>query len=192
MVQWTTPLCPPTVNRFEGETPSCSTRRADVMSRLTRLKPDTVVLAGAWELYLKAGRSQDETLRALSQTIRYLRNLGDEKIVVFGPGPLWNTSLSIDLFRFMARKRLSEIPERLGRVSDEIWALDAAMAAQAAAEGVRYVSVVRYFCSESGCLTIGDRALARPDLLYRDSNHLTATGSKALISHSIPQLLGQN
>jgi hypothetical protein len=41
-------------------------------------------------------------------------------------------------------------------------------------------------------LTVGDKTLQRPDLLYSDRDHLTVTGSKILIAHSRLQLLGAN
>jgi hypothetical protein len=128
----------------------------------------------------------------LLKTIRYLKNQGIARIVVFGPGPVWSTSLPTDLFRFMAKNRSSEIPLRLGKVSDAIWRLDSAIAAQAAAEHVQYVSVLNYFCNKSGCLTVGDRTIPRPDLLFRDRDHLTITGSKLLIAHSRTELFGAN
>ena len=92
----------------------------------------------------------------------------------------------------MVKTRSDEIPERFGRVSDEIWHLDTAMADQAVIENVQYVSIINYFCNKAGCLTVGDRTLSRPDLLYRDQDHLTMTGSKVLIGHSIHQLFGEN
>jgi hypothetical protein len=156
---------------------------------LAHLNPDTILLAGAWEVYLGKVQSEADILRSLSETIRQLRKDGDPEIVVFGPGPLWNVSLAVDLFRFMVAKRLNEIPERLGRPSDAVWHLDTAMAAQAAALSVRYVSVLNYFCNKSGCRTVGDRTQTRPDLLYSDSNHLSVSGSEDLITHSDLHLL---
>jgi hypothetical protein len=92
----------------------------------------------------------------------------------------------------MARHGSGEIPERLGSVTALLWKLDAAMAAQAAAENVQYVSILHFFCDGSGCLTVGDRKLARPDLLFRDRDHLTVSGSKLLIAHSKSQLFGED
>jgi peptidoglycan/LPS O-acetylase OafA/YrhL len=184
IIQWTAAACPPTVVPFPQESQSCPARRATALQELTRLNPDTILLAGAWELYLEAGQSEPEILRSLSETIRKLKTDGDREIVVFGPGPLWNTTLAIDLFRFMRAKRLTEIPERLAQSSEAAWHLDAAMAAEAAELGVRYVSVLKYFCNESGCRTVGDRSISKPDLLFRDRDHLTATGSIDLITHS--------
>ncbi len=191
IAQWTSAGCPPTLSPFSGESRTCPRRRATVMVSLGHLKPDTVVLGGAWERYLESGQSPDAIVDSLSETIRWLRAQGTKRVVIFGPGPVWMTSLSVDLFRFMARHRSNEIPLRLGKVPREIWRLDAAMAAEAAAEHVQYVSVLRFFCDNSGCLTVGDRTLTRPDLLYRDRDHLTASGSTLLIAHSRSQLFGQ-
>jgi peptidoglycan/LPS O-acetylase OafA/YrhL len=192
IAQWTAPNCPPTVKPLRGEPEPCANRRATALKNLTQLNPDTIVLGCAWERYVESGDTPDEIISIVSETIRFLKNRGITRIVIFGPGHLWTTSLPIDLFRFMVKARSNEIPERLGRVSDEIWRLDTAMADQAVVENVQYVSIIKYFCSKAGCLTVGDRTLSRPDLLYRDQDHLTETGSKLLIRHSIHQLFGEN
>jgi peptidoglycan/LPS O-acetylase OafA/YrhL len=192
IAQWTSAGCPPSDKPLMGESASCPMRRAAAMKRIIELNPDTIVLSGAWQRYGEFGRSHDDVIYAVSVTIRHLKNLGFRHIVLFGPGPLWTTTLPIDLFRFMARNGVNEIPRRFGKVSDELWKLDAAMAAQAAAEDVGYVSVLNYFCDAAGCLTVGDKSPTRPDLLYRDRDHLTVTGSEMLIAHSRPQLLQEN
>jgi len=184
VIQWTAAACPPSSIPFVKESLACPRRRATALRQLTHVKPDTILIAGAWEIYLKNGESEADILRSLLETISQLRTDGDLDIVVFGPGPLWNTSLATDLFRFMAARRLNEIPERFGHDFDAAWHLDAAMAAQLASLSVRYVSVLNFFCDKSGCRTVVDRTNARPDLLYSDSNHLTVSGSQDLIAHS--------
>jgi len=184
IIQWTAGLCPPTAVAFTNESLACPRRRATALRELAHLNPDTIMLAGAWEVYLGKSQTEADILRSLSETVRRLRKDGDPEIVIFGPGPLWNVSLAVDLFRFMVAKRSNEIPERLGQPADAVWHLDATMAAQAAALNVHYVSVLNYFCNKSGCRTVGDRTKPRPDLLFSDSNHLTVSGSEELIAHS--------
>jgi peptidoglycan/LPS O-acetylase OafA/YrhL len=184
IIQWTAGICPPTVVAFPNEGAACPARRATALGMLTHLKPDTILLAGAWELYVGKTQSEADILRSVEETVRQLKANGDGEIVIFGPGPTWNSSLAIDLFRLMVAKRLKEIPERYGHSFEAAWHLDAAMAAQAKELRVRYVSVLNYFCNKSGCRTVGDRSIPKPDLLYRDRDHLTATGSKDLITHS--------
>jgi peptidoglycan/LPS O-acetylase OafA/YrhL len=184
IIQWTAGLCPPTVVPFANEGVACPARRLTALKNLQHLNPDTILLAGAWEIYVGKTQSEADIIRSLSETIRQLRKDGDREIVVFGPGPTWNTTLAIDLFRFMVARRMNEIPERYGHTFEAAWHLDAAMAVQAHELGVHYVSVLNYFCDKSGCRTVGDRTIPRPDLLYFDSNHLTVSGSEDLMTHS--------
>jgi peptidoglycan/LPS O-acetylase OafA/YrhL len=190
IAQWTAAACPPTVVSAIKEDRSCVALRAASIGKLARLNPDTIVMAGAWERYVENGAAPDQLMAAVSDTIRLLHKAGVRRIVVFGPGPLWATSLPVDLFRFMARNESAEIPERLGRPTDAMWKLDASFAALAAREHAEYVSVLNTFCNKEGCLTVGDKTLPRPDLLFYDRDHLTVSGSKFLITHSKPQLLG--
>jgi peptidoglycan/LPS O-acetylase OafA/YrhL len=192
IAQWTAAGCPPTVKPLIAESVTCPSRRATALSKLTQLNPDTIVLGGAWELYMEKGQSADGIVGSILETIHHAKALGIKRIVIFGPGPLWNTSLPIDLFRSMVSTRSNRIPERLGKVPESIWRLDRVMAAQAVAENVQYVSLLNYFCDEAGCMTLGDRTLPRPDLLYGDRDHLTVTGSKILMAHARPQLLGED
>lgn len=189
IAQWTVAGCPPTVKPYRGGK-ACVAWGVRAMDRLAKFNPDTIVLAGAWERYMESGLYPDQIIDMLFDTVRRLKQLGIRHIVVFGPGPLWRISLPVDLFRYMVNTRAERIPERLGTVSDAIWSLDAAMAARAAAENVQYMSVVGYFCDKTGCRTVGNGALAGPDLLYRDRDHLSMTGSKLLIAHAEPQLFG--
>jgi peptidoglycan/LPS O-acetylase OafA/YrhL len=184
IIQWTAGLCPPTVVPFANEGAACPARRATALKMLAHLNPDTILLAGAWEIYVGKTQSEADIIRSLSETIRQLKKDGDREIVIVGPGPTWNTSLASDLFRFMVARRMNEIPERYGHPFDTAWRLDAAMASQARELGVHYLSVLNYFCNASGCRTVGDRTIPKPDLLYFDSNHLSVSGSLDLITHS--------
>jgi hypothetical protein len=184
IAQWTAGNCPPTARPLKYESVTCPMRRATALRRLMNLKPDTILVAGAWELYLGKHQSEADIVRSLSETIRELRKDGNREIVVFGPGITWHNSLATDLYRFMIANRSNEIPERLGLPSDAVLHLDVAMAAEAAALNVHYVSTLNYFCNKSGCRTMADRTKQRPDLLYGDSNHLTVSGSEDFIANS--------
>jgi len=190
VAQWTSAGCPPTLRPLAKEMTTCPQWRAAALTGLAQLEPDTVVLAGAWERYMDWEDSPDGIIDALAETIHRIKSRGIKRIVVFGPEHIWNTSLAVDLFRFMAGKGSNEIPERMGNVPDEIWRLDEAMAALTAAEDIQYVSILKHFCDKTGCLIVADRTTSRPDLLYHDRDHLTLSGSAALIAYSRPQLLG--
>jgi len=191
VVQWTAAGCAPTVAALVDENRTCPGRRATAIGKLSQVNPDIVLLGGAWERYQELGHPSVEIVALVADTIRYLQSRGVKRIVVFGPGPLWNVSLPVDLFRYMVRTRSEEVPERIGRASDAIWQLDAAMAAQAGILKVQYVSVLNEFCNKSGCLTFRARGMPRPDLLFRDRDHLTVSGSIMLIGHAKRQIFGE-
>jgi len=80
-----------------------------------------------------------------------------------------------------------QIPARLGTVAGPLWQLDSAMAAQAGAAGAQYVSGLNEFCNQQGCRTIGSGSDAtHPDLLFRDRDHLTVSGSRMLLGAAAP------
>jgi hypothetical protein len=156
---------------------------------MDRAPPDTALLAARWDLYVSRGISEDAVLAATLDDIYWLQRLGVHNIVLFGPGPTWNTTLATDLVRYMRVRHTEHIPERLGRVPDAVWRLDAAMAAQARTMHVRYVSVLELFCNQQGCRTVSDSQSPQPDLLFWDDNHLTASGARLLLDAAAPQIL---
>lgn len=190
LVQWSSAACPPVREPLLGEDRSCEPRRAKAMSDIDKAAPDIILLSAAWEMYLAKGASEASILTAIDDDIRWLKERGVQRIVLFGPVPTWVTSS--DVFMYMLRKRLEKIPERLGGASNNVRHLDAAMAAIAATEHVEYVSVVDRFCDRTGCRVLGDANRAPPDLLYRDQDHLTPTGSRLLMEAAAPQIFSSH
>jgi peptidoglycan/LPS O-acetylase OafA/YrhL len=189
LIQWTAAGCPPTRTHWVAEQPGCDERRAWELRQLDRLTPDTALLAARWDLYLERGVSQEQILAATAEDIQWLRKRGVRNIVLFGPGPSWNTTLASDLVSYMKLWNTETIPVRLGGVSDTVRRLDAAMQAQTLALHARYVSILRVFCNPQGCLTVGEQASPQPDLLFWDSDHLTVSGSRYLVDAVMPQIL---
>jgi peptidoglycan/LPS O-acetylase OafA/YrhL len=188
LVQWTSAGCPPSRTPLVNEARYCAERRAKAIQDLERTAPDTVLLSGAWELYLAWGSSESAILAAIEDDIAWLQRNGIRRIVLFGPGPTWDTSLAVDLFRIMRRERMEHIPERIESAAESIRQLDAAMAGRAAAAHIEYVSVLHQFCDSRGCLVLGDRNRQRPDLLFADRDHLTSSGSRFLMDAAAAQI----
>ncbi len=189
VIQWTAAGCPPTRSEFALEEPTCPAVRAWALRELSIAAPDTVLVAAAWELYLERGVPESTIVSAMLDDIRWLQASGVRRIVIFGPGPTWNESLPVDVFRYMSLRRAARIPERLGRVSTAVRHLEAALAAQAAATGVVYVSVLDEFCDSQGCRTLGREDAPHPDLLFRDRDHLTDSGSRLLMAAAACRIL---
>jgi len=189
LIQWTAAGCPPTRTHWVGEQPGCEERRSWELRQLSQVSPDTVLLAARWDMYVARGVvSQGQILAAVRDDIEWLRQRGVRNIVLFGPGPTWNTTLASDLVSYMKLWNMEQIPVRLASVSDAAWRLDAAMGAQALALHARYVSVLHAFCNPL-CLTVGDQKSSQPDLLFWDSDHLTTSGSRFLVDAALDQIL---
>ena len=141
---------------------------------------------------MEKGSSPATILGAISDDLRWLRQAGVRHVVLFGPGPTWNVSLQADLFRYMNLHHMKSIPARLdANVPPAVPRLDAAMAAEAAAWGASYVSVLQRFCDARGCRTLAEPALGkggRPNLLYRDRDHLTVPGAQLLIESAAHEI----
>jgi peptidoglycan/LPS O-acetylase OafA/YrhL len=184
VIQWTAASCPPTREALPVEGRGCAERRAWALGEMTAAPPETVLLAGAWELYLARDSSEKEILGVTRDAIRYLKQVGVRHIIVFGPGPTWNTSLPTDLFRYM---RLGHtLPIRFGSVAADVRRLDAAMAAEVAASGGQFVSILDLLCNLHGCRVQGEEGREPPDLLFWDRDHLTQSGSRWLMDAAAP------
>ena len=190
IAQWTAGACPPTRTHLAGEDVACEARRVKALDTLPKDPPDTVLLSADWQRYLVDAESEKTMLSAVRDDIRWLQKSGVRRVVLFGPGPIWINSEAAELFAYMLRKRLDQIPERLGKVSDATLRLDLEMADLAATAQVEYISVVDTFCNSRGCLVLGNRNQTPPDLLFRDRDHLTPSGSRLLMDAAARQIFG--
>lgn len=189
IIQLTAAGCPATMTALMSEQRDCADRRIAALRALSRSSADVVLISSAWELYMAAGDSEDEILAAINHDIQWMRRLGIRRIVLFGPSPTWRTSLSSDLFRSMRLRRMGRIPERFSASAYLAWDLDAAMAAQAAALNIEYVSILETLCDSRGCRTLGDPRASQPDLLFRDRDHLTTSGSELVMESAEAHLV---
>jgi len=104
LMQWTTGSCPPTRQPLLGEGSACAAKRAWAWRELGTQRPDVVILAGAWALYGQH-QASEPIVEAVVDSVRGLKEIGIENVVVFGPGPTWGTSLHADLLRRALARR---------------------------------------------------------------------------------------
>ncbi len=190
IIQLTAAGCPATVTALMSEQRDCADRRTSILHALNRASADIVLISSAWELYVAAGDSEEEILAAITHDILWVQQMGITHIVLFGPSPTWQTSLSSDLFRSMRLRRIAQIPERFAATANLAWDFDAAMATLAAALKVEYVSILKTLCDSRGCRTLGDLRASQPDLLFRDRDHLTTVGAELILESAEGQLFG--
>jgi len=191
IVQWTSAGCPPTSSPLIGEGLNCAKRRAFALAELKRLSPDQVILSGAWVRYSRSGNSLESISSRVSETVVLLQDAGVKRILLVGPGPVWKDSLSIDLFRHMASRRGGEVPRRFGEVDSDIKHLENSLKTVARTRAIDYLSVLEILCNDQGCITLGDGIGPRPDLLFRDRDHFTESGSRYVVEHGRQIIFGQ-
>lgn len=177
IAQWTAGSCPPSDQALVGEGRLCAQRRSDALRQVASLAPETAILAGAWVRYVRGGQDEAALAHTLTRTLIGLRRQGARHLVLVGPGPSWPTSLPADLLHHLVRHRSEQLPRRWGRVDERTRSLDHALRQAARAAGADYLSMLELLCDDSGCLTHRVEDDGRPDLLFRDQDHLTRAGS---------------
>jgi hypothetical protein len=150
-----------------------------VLKRIERLRPDTVIMAAAWTLYLTGvdgRRLMDPSY--LSGTVRTLRNAGVRRVVVFGSVPVWTINQPRVALRLWQRS--GAVPERTrAYLEPTVPPVNARIAAAALGAGAVFISPFDLLCNPSGCLLSADTQSAVP--IAWDNAHLTDAGSELLL-----------
>jgi peptidoglycan/LPS O-acetylase OafA/YrhL len=189
VAQWTMSSCPGWERESGFESPACAARRSSNWQKLDTYSPDVVVLSAAWSLYLRSGVTEAELAEHAQATVTEMRRRGVRQVIVFGNGPQWSTPLPSALYRHLTHERLRTVPERFGRVDDDLWRLDRSLQRASEAAGASYFSVLRDLCDGTGCRTVAVAGNERPDLLYWDKHHLTVSGARLVLADARPLLL---
>jgi len=170
--------CPPFIDFVKRDRPRCKQLNDYILDQVRILKPDVVLLQAHW-LVADFGLYDPDKLE---NTVRELRKLGVNRIVLFGPGPAWSAPLPRLVWtRYYAFHAVSnETPERMSfGVDPNSAGLDRKIEALAARLGVTYISIFKEFCNSSGCLVRVDAEDG--DLTYYDTIHLSPAGSRLLM-----------
>jgi len=176
IAQFTSSSCVPILNADIASTPNCRAINDKVIGLAREIRPDIVVLHGAWETHLDK----------LAATVGALKQQTGARVVVLGSVPWWKRGLSNEVLRyFMLQRQL--IPERSDRAEPDGTA--AALRERLAPTGAEFISAWDALCNAQGCLTrIGDSA---GDISASDQVHLTEKGSAYLIESVIDRVLGE-
>lgn len=155
--------------------PNCASINQGVFARIARERPREVILSAYWPAY---------AWTKLPATIDGLLASGVGRVVVVGAGPHWADTVPRLLYARAREDVLSHrMPLRLAnRASAEEARFDAQFAKAIARPGVEYISVLSIVCNDAGCLT-RTRADDESSLMFWDSFHLTAEGSRFVVSH---------
>jgi peptidoglycan/LPS O-acetylase OafA/YrhL len=165
--------CPPVNDIKSADVEKCRKLHTAIDEEFVLLKPDIVVIGAFWFMYNHVER--------LSETLRFFRRIGVQRIVVVGTVPYWPEPPQSLLYSAMWLDSLHRIPDRLSVFYPEGFKFDEQLKTIAAKLGATFISAHDVFCDERGCLVrSGDAA---GDIFQVDRTHFTAAGSWYLISH---------
>jgi len=188
--------CPPVFDFALPEHPSCPAENNLFFGKILSQKPDTVILAAAWDSYRYDGDQakianleQTRIFSGLDATIARLRQAGIRHIMLIGPVPIWKGALPAIVTR-VALADGGRIPQSLGpqwREDDEILKLEMEMRPYAKSHGVDYVSMIDALCLRSQCRVMATDGPA--GVMVFDSSHFTKSGSEFAVRRIAGQIL---
>lgn len=178
--QLTRASCPPMNDPLRSE--RCRTSYSEILERISKNRPQTVVLFSACENYYGKWLPDSEHLAILRSTIKDLVDAKIEDIVLVGPAPRWKPDAPTVAYN--AWLKTGTIPERATTDTSSTRLIDTQMKVLATETGARYYSILDNLCNAEGC------RLRLPDepgtLLSWDYGHLTTAGSK-IVARSLRQ-----
>lgn len=145
-------------------------------------KPDVIIMS--WMVSgANAPSTPEESVKAFASTVVRIREASPySRIVLIGPVPQWENTLSQTVVNYLKKQPMGSLMEKYSsiglRPEPKVW--DRYFAEHIPKLGVRYVSAYEAMCNQDGCLTnVGPK---NSDLTAVDAGHLTKSGSEYLIS----------
>ncbi|MBA2402231.1 MAG: acyltransferase [Bradyrhizobium sp.] len=175
IAQFTSSSCVPILDADIAATPNCRAINDKVIGIAREIRPDIVLMHGAWETHLDK----------VAATVSALKQQTGARVIVLGSVPWWKRGLPNEVLRtYMLQRKL--IPERSDRAEPD--GIAAALRQTLAPTGAEVISAWDALCNAEGCLArIGDSA---GDISASDQVHLTEKGSAYLIESVIDRVLG--
>ncbi|MCK1352668.1 acyltransferase [Bradyrhizobium sp. CW7] len=175
IAQLTLNSCPPVLVDAGELPPDCVEANKDILARITRAKPDAVLLHAIWNLYWQEP--------IIGPTVRELQRAGIRTIIV-GPVPIWEQPLPRLYAEYYAARR-TVLPERTAQFLRPLLAEDG-LRQTSNNLGVRFYSPHAVLCDPTGCLTRTSPELR--DIVQSDFVHLTPSGAKFVAAKMVQDL----
>ena len=174
-----TPACPPMLEVDVSRTPDCLARNREVVAMLSRTPGlRTVVLASRWGLngehpeWFRDAAGQATTVEAALLALASQLKAGGHDVVVLGPVPVYATDVPLQLAREHAYGWRTGSTTLAGHRREHARFYATVPALERA--GVRFVDPAQDMCTPA-CSRLEDGRS-----LYRDRQHLSAFGARAL------------
>ena len=129
---------------------NCKKFNDDALKEIAVLKPDIVLMEGAWWFY-RAGPGDWNKLdfNSLQQTVEKVRGSGAKRVIVYGDLPVWVIAQPRVAFKIWLRSGAAATRTTL-YFNDEAAKADAAVGQAIAPTGAAFVSPIQDLCNEQG------------------------------------------
>jgi len=183
--------CPPVLALNTEQAPDCASVNEAVMQRIWELRPDTVIMAGRWDIYDATGKVDEETI---GWSIARLKSMEVRRIVGVGQFPVWQYPVPKILARYYrtlpaAYGGVEAAPLRnKDHLQEQAFAVNYKIGRAFLTAAATVVSPSSTLCNADGCLlTVPDTAL---EPIADDQTHLTFAGSIFFVSANANALIG--
>jgi len=188
LAQYTASGCPPILDFVTARIPNCTFINNVVIEKIAQLKPDTVIMAGRWDLYDGSGGVGRVDFDAIRSTVDKLKSLGVKHIVAIGQFPIWKVPPPKILARSFRLAPLgwysvsATMPERSKAfLHPSTFARSEEIGQAFRAAGVIFVDPLSTFCNGEGCLLTVPDGRGEP-IVWDDAGHMTKEGSEYFIA----------
>jgi peptidoglycan/LPS O-acetylase OafA/YrhL len=196
LAQYTASGCPPILDFVTVRIPNCTLINEFVARKIGYLKPDTVIMAGRWDLYDGSGGVGRVDFDVVRKTVDKLKSLGVKHVVAIGQFPIWEVpppKILARSFRMAAfgwgsagtimseRGKAFLNPVTFARSEEINRAFEAA--------GAIVVTPLSTFCNKEGCMLVVPGGRGEP-VVWDDAGHLTEAGSKYFIAANAAIITG--
>jgi hypothetical protein len=194
LAQFTSSACPPILDRPALDRPGCMPTNSQTLAKVRELKPSVVVLAAGWQLY--RGNAD-----GLAETVTKIKAAGAKRVVVLGPGLIWNYPPSrivlrrwrldpshavptprLDYAKYGAYEQLEDFRDDRYLRSDQ---MEVRIRTLTEGAGAQFVSLLAKLCNSEGCLM---RAPDSGFSFFLDTAHLNPNGAEYLVHAIEPRL----
>ena len=192
LAQYTASGCPPVLQLVSEQRKNCQSINEAIIKKIAQLMPDTVILAGRWELYDQSGGWGRVEASSLQATIAQLRSMSVGRIVVVGQFPTWGAMVPKIRTRSyrMAGFAGAETPSAIERDKSylKITIGPANERIRQAAVGAVFISPLSTLCNDQGCLLVVPDGSGKP--MAWDESHMTRSGSIYFVTSNAAAFVG--
>lgn len=183
--QYTAASCSALVGTNTANFKKCGDINLYVRGLISKTRPSTVIIGSRWD------REPNELDEQLAATAKFLRDSGVQRIIAFGPPPLWEPNLKYFLVKIA--RVTDSIPAKLAPPKYPLYSLKASEQKTSVffkKYNIEYVSIIDQLCSDGICqVSVGSNY--PEDLITLDDDHLTKAASVFLFSKLGLQLAPQ-